>query len=92
MRGVCGVPIVRVLCSLAMASFSISPVDVLMVAIFVTVCMAVFVRSWPWRMERVASIVGCVVRREVTRCVMASGAERSALSMLAVIFRVLLNL
>ena len=82
----------RVLCSLAMASFSMSPVDVLMVAIFVTVCMAVFVRSWPWRMERVVSNVGCVVWREVIRCSMALGAERSALSMLAVVFRVLLNL
>ena len=92
MKGVCAVPIVRVLFSLAMASFSMSPVEVFMLSILVSVFMAVFLRSWPWRMRRVASIVGCVDWREVTRCRMAVGVEMRALSMLAVIHRVLLNL
>ena len=51
-RGVWGVPSVRVFATLASASFSISPVDVWMEFVLVTPSIAVFVRSWSLRMRK----------------------------------------
>ena len=90
--GVWGVPSVRLFATLVSTSFSISPVDVWMEFVLVTPSIAVFVRSWSWRMRKSSAKVGVVVLRDVVRWHMASGAKSRAASILAAICSVLLNL
>ena len=91
-KGVCGSNMVSVVPTRAMASLSISPVDLSMSAIVVWVVMAVFVRMFPCSIRRSSFVVIVSFVMFVVRCIMEVGDWIRAASMSDAIRRVRSNL
>ena len=91
-NGVCGSSMASVVPTRAMASLSMSPVDLSMSTIAVWVVMAVFVRMFPCSIQRSSLVVIVSFAMFVVRCVMDVGDWIRAASMSDAIWRVRLNL
>ena len=90
-KGVCGSSMANVVPTRAMASLSMSPVDLSISAIAVWVMMAVFVRMFPCSIQRRSLVVIVSFVMFVVRCVMDVGDWIRAASMSDAIWRVRSN-
>ena len=91
-NGVWSFRMARVVPTRAIASFNMSPVDLSMFLIFVTVVIAILVRLWSCRAIRMVSVVGLVLLISVVRFCMDFGDDINAASMFAAIRSVHSNL